>query len=45
MHLGKPFITLSGVTKEMVEAKGVKEIHLSLSHIKTHAIAFVTLEK
>jgi holo-[acyl-carrier protein] synthase len=43
--LGKPFITLSGVTKEMVEAKGVKEIHLSLSHIKTHAIAFVTLEK
>jgi len=44
-ELGKPYIELSGVTKEMVEAKGVKGIHLSLSHIKTHAIAFVTLEK
>lgn len=43
--LGKPYIELRGVTKEMVEAKGVKDIHLSLSHIKTHAIAFVTLEK
>lgn len=44
-ELGKPSIQLSGFTKEKVAQMGVKEIHLSLSHIKSMAIAFVTLEK
>jgi holo-[acyl-carrier protein] synthase len=44
-ELGKPYIQLSGFTKEKVAQMGVKEIHLSLSHIKSMAIAFVTLEK
>lgn len=43
--LGKPYIELSGKTKEIVEAKGVKHIHISLSHSKENAIAYVVLEK
>ncbi len=43
--LGKPYIVLSGITADKVAAMGVKHIHVSLSHIKSHAIAFVTLEK
>jgi holo-[acyl-carrier protein] synthase len=44
-ELEKPYIKLSGITKEKVAQMGVKEIHLSLSHIKSTAIAFVVLEK
>lgn len=44
-EFGKPYIELSGKTKEIVEAKGVKLIHLSLSHSKENAIAFVVLER
>ncbi len=44
-ELGKPYIELSGKTKEIVEAKGVKHIHISLSHSKENAIAYVVLEK
>jgi holo-[acyl-carrier protein] synthase len=43
--LGKPSIQISGKTKEVFEQKGGKHIHLSLSHIKTHAIAFVIIEQ
>ena len=42
--LGKPQIFLSGKAKEVFEQKGGKTIHLSLSHIKLQAIAFVVLE-
>jgi holo-[acyl-carrier protein] synthase len=43
--LGKPSIYLSGKAKEVFEQKGGTHIHLSLSHIKTQAIAFVILER
>jgi holo-[acyl-carrier protein] synthase len=42
--LGKPFIELTGDTLVIVQKKGIKNIFVSLSHIKTMAIAFVTLE-
>jgi len=44
-ELGKPSIFLSGKAKEVFEHKGGTHIHLSLSHIKTQAIAFVVLEQ
>src|SRR6218665_3174104 len=37
-ELGKPYIELSGKTKEIVEAKGVQQIHISLSHSKENAV-------
>jgi holo-[acyl-carrier protein] synthase len=43
--LGKPSIHLSGKAKEVFEQKGGTHIHLSLSHIKTQAAAFVILEQ
>jgi holo-[acyl-carrier protein] synthase len=44
-ELGKPDIHLSGKAKEVFEQKGGTHIHISLSHIKTQAIAFVILEQ
>ena len=44
-ELGKPVIHLSGKAKEVFEQKGGTHIHLSLSHIKAQAIAFVVIEK
>jgi holo-[acyl-carrier protein] synthase len=44
-ELGKPFIELSGETLRVFEQKGGGEIHVSLSHIKEHAIAFVIIEQ
>lgn len=44
-NLGKPEIHLSGKAKEVFEQKGGTHIHLSLSHIKTQAIAYVILEQ
>jgi holo-[acyl-carrier protein] synthase len=43
-HLGKPEIHLSGKAKEVFVQKGGSHIHLSISHIKTQAVAFVILE-
>lgn len=43
--LGKPFIELSGETLKVFEQKGGGHIHISLSHIKEHAIAFVIIEQ
>ena len=43
--LGKPFIELSGETKKKFKSAGGKKIHLSLSHIKKYAVAFVIIEK
>ena len=44
-ELGKPEIHLSGKAKEVFTQKGGTHIHLSLSHIKTQAIAFIILEQ
>ena len=43
--LGKPDIYLSGRTLEVFKEKGGTHIHVSLSHIKAEAIAFVVLER
>lgn len=42
--MGKPALTLSGKTFELVQAKGNFLIHLSLSHDGGNAIAMVVLE-
>jgi holo-[acyl-carrier protein] synthase len=44
-ELGKPEIHLSGRAKEVFEKKGGTHIHVSLSHIKSQAQAFVILER
>ncbi|MDD4644472.1 MAG: holo-ACP synthase [Bacteroidales bacterium] len=45
VELGKPEIRLSGKAKEITEEKGIKTIHVSISHIKEWANAVVVLEK
>lgn len=42
---GKPEIELLGATKAFADGLGVKNIHLSLSHERTMALAFVVLER
>ena len=44
-ELGKPFIELSGETLKVFEQKGGSNIHISISHIKETAVAFVIIEK
>ena len=44
-ELGKPFIEPHGVVKEYLEKQKVKVIHLTISHVKEMANAFVVLEK
>ena len=43
-ELGKPFINPHGKVKEFIEEKKIKSIHLSISHVKEMANAFVVLE-
>lgn len=43
-ELGKPVIHPHGKVKEYLEEKKIKTIHLSISHIKEMANAFVVLE-
>lgn len=43
-ELGKPEIKLSGKTKESLQNRNIKSIHLSLSHTKESAVAMVILE-
>lgn len=43
-ELGKPGITLSGKTQEYFLDKGCSHIHLSLSHTRLYAVAFVVIE-
>ncbi|HYG39007.1 MAG TPA: holo-ACP synthase [Cytophagales bacterium] len=43
--LGKPFLRLYGKTKAHIDQNGIKNLHLSLSHIKSIAQAVVILEK
>ncbi|MBP6730520.1 MAG: holo-ACP synthase [Chitinophagales bacterium] len=44
-ELGKPFIELSGETLKVFERKGGGRIHISLSHTKENAVAFVIIEQ
>lgn len=43
-ELGKPYIVLSGKVLEVFNAMGGKKIHVSLSHIKDTAMAYVIIE-
>jgi holo-[acyl-carrier protein] synthase len=42
--IGKPEVYLYGRAKIIAELKGVKSIHISISHSKNDAIAFAVLE-
>ncbi len=42
--LGKPHIRLSGYHLELAEKQGIKQIHLSLTHGRDVAMAYVVLE-
>ena len=44
-ELGKPSIILSGGAKDALDATGGTHVHVTLSHIKTQAVAFVIIEK
>ena len=44
-ELGKPFIEPHGKVKYYLSKHKVKEIHLTISHVKEMASAFVVLEK
>jgi len=41
---GKPEMVLSGVTRQTFEKLGGKKVHLSISHEKSYATAFVIIE-
>ena len=43
-EMGKPLLSLSGNAQKEATGRGVRSIHLSLSHIKTIAQAVVILE-
>ncbi len=41
---GKPYIELSGRAAQLIPARGVRRMHLSISHSKQSAVATVILE-
>lgn len=41
---GRPTVKLSGRAQQRADELNVKDIHISISHCKTHALAFVCLE-
>lgn len=43
--LGKPYIVPHGKVKEYLEEQKISNIHLSISHVKEMANAFVVIEK
>ena len=43
--LGKPELFLKGKAKKMADKLGVKEIHVSISHLKDLACAYVVITK
>lgn len=43
-ELGKPQVNLSGYHAQLAQSKGVAHIHISLSHSRETAIAYVVLE-
>lgn len=44
-ELGKPYVEPHGKVKEYIDNHKVKTIHLTISHVKEMANAFVVLEK
>ena len=44
-ELGKPFVEPHGKVKDYLKDQKVTEIHLTISHVKEMASAFVVLEK
>ncbi len=42
-ELGKPCVSLTGKSKELVNRLGITEIHISMSHTKTLASAFIII--
>jgi holo-[acyl-carrier protein] synthase len=42
--LGKPGLTFSGYTQQLLTERGTTTVHLSLSHDGGHAVALVVLE-
>jgi holo-[acyl-carrier protein] synthase len=42
---GKPTLQVSGKTEKILTKLGIKSIHVSVSHIKEYALAYVILEK
>jgi holo-[acyl-carrier protein] synthase len=44
LESGKPVLQISGRTEKELEPLGIQIIHVSLSHLKTMATAFVILE-
>jgi holo-[acyl-carrier protein] synthase len=44
-ELGKPYIETHGKVKEYLKANEISKIHLSISHVKEMANAFVVIEK
>ncbi len=41
---GKPLLEFSGTALRLIEAHGIRVIHISLADEQDHAVAFVTLE-
>lgn len=41
---GEPEVHLHGMTRRVAESKGVRRIHLTLSHTPNYAVAFVVCE-
>ncbi len=44
-ELGKPYVVIHGKVKEYFNKQNIKSIHLSVTHVKEMANAFVVLEK
>jgi holo-[acyl-carrier protein] synthase len=42
---GEPFVVLHGKGLELMTARGADQLHLTLSHTETHAVAFAILER
>ena len=43
--LGKPYVNPLGKVKEFLDENRIKNIHLSISHVKETAVAMVVMEK
>ncbi len=43
-EMGKPFVNLLGKACKIAEQKGVKNLHVSISHSNTHVISYVIAE-
>lgn len=44
-ELGKPYIELSGDAKKAAQKNWIKRFHVSISHCRTYAVAYVIAEK